>query len=199
MANPFLGAILGSVLGQAMGRSGMPGSGMPGGGFPGGGFPGGGMAGSGGMPGGLGGILGGALGGSMGGGLRGRNAMLALLLPLALQWIQRNGGIGNVLQRTRQRGYSNQASSWVGTGENEALPPQAVDEVFGRDEIARMSQQLGVGEQEVSEGLADILPEVVDKLSPEGQLPQDADRVLDAGQSSLDELLRGVDRRQAVE
>ena len=191
MANPFLGTILGSVLGQAMGR---------------GTTMGGGPLGGGGIPGGLGGVLGGMLGGSMAGrmggpgrGVGGRNALLALMLPLAMQWIQRNGGIGNVLQRAQQRGYSRQASSWVGTGENEALPLQAVDELVGHDEIVRLSQQLGVGEQEVSEGFAEILPEMVDKLSPDGMLPEDADQVLDAGQSSLERMLAAEDERQPIQ
>ena len=187
MPNPFLGQILGSVLGGAMGRSR---SGYE----TGGGFPGG-MGDMGGM-GGLGGILGGALGGGGSrGGLGGRNAMLALLLPLAMQWVQRNGGIGNVLQRANQRGYGRQASSWVGTGDNEPLEPGAIDDMVGRDEVMRMSQQLGVPEQDVREGFAEILPEMVDRLSPEGRMPQDADQVLDAGQSTLSGMLAQLDRQ----
>ena len=183
MPNPFLGQILGSVLGGAMGRS-------RGGYPPGGGFPGG--------TGGLGSILGGALGGGgLRGGLGGRNAMLAVLLPLAMQWVQRNGGIGNVLQRANQRGYGRHADSWVGTGENEALDPGAIDEMVGRDEVMRMSQQVGLPEQEVREGFAEILPEMVNQLSPEGRMPQDADAVLDAGQSTLDGMLAELDRQRS--
>jgi uncharacterized protein YidB (DUF937 family) len=222
MPNPFLGQILGSVLGGAMGRSrgglgqggafpgGMGGGmGAPGGGLPGGmgrmpggmgGMPGGmgGMAGGGtGGMGGLGSILGGAMGGGGLGGLGGRNAMLALLLPLAMQWVQRNGGIGNVLQRANQRGYGRHANSWVGTGENEPLDPGAIDEMVGNDEVMRMSQQLGVPEQEVREGFAEILPEMVDQLSPEGRIPEDADQVLDAGQSTLSGMLADLDRQRS--
>lgn len=183
MANPFLGAILGSVLGQAMGRGGQ-----------GGGLGGGGLGGM------LGGMLGGGLGGtSMGrsgrgrgglGGLGGgRTALLAMLLPLAMQWVQRNGGIGNVMQRIGQKGYGRHADSWVGTGQNELMPLQAVDDVVGRDELSRMSQQLGVGEEEVADGFAEILPEMVDQLSPEGRMHERADDALDAGQSTLQRLL----------
>ena len=186
MANPFLGQILGSVLGGAMGRS-------RGGSETGGGFP----SGMGGM-GGLGSILGGVLGaGGSRGGLGGRNAMLALLLPLAMQWVQRNGGIGNVLQRVNQRGYGRQANSWVGTGDNEPLDPGAIDEMVGRDEVMRMSQQLGLPEQDVKDGFAEILPEMVNQLSPEGRIPQDADQVLDAGQSTLDGMLAELNRQRS--
>jgi len=178
MPNPFLGQILGSVLGGAMGRSR-------------GGYEPGGM-------GGLGGVLGGALGGGgLRGGLGGRNAMLALLLPLAMQWIQRNGGIGNVLQRANQRGYGRQANSWVGTGDNDPLDPGAIDEMVGHDEVMRMSRQLGLPEQDVKEGFAEILPEMVNQLSPEGRVPQDADQVLDAGQSTLSDMLADLDRQRS--
>ena len=191
MSNPFLEQILGSVLGGATGRP--RGGDEPGGGLPGGmGAPGG----LGGL-GGLGDILGGALGGGgVRGGLGGRNAMLALLLPLAMQWIQRNGGIGSVLQRANQRGYGRQADSWVGTGDNEPLDPGAIDEMVGHDEVMRMSQQLGLPEQDVKQGFAEILPEMINQLSPEGRMAQDADQVLDAGQSTLDGMLAGRGRPQ---
>lgn len=190
MANPLIGQILGSVLGRAMGGGAMndPSRGRMGG-------PGS----LGGLPGGLGSILGGGMGeGGLPGGMQrgglggasGRNGMLALMLPLVLQWVQRNGGIGNVLQRVNQHGYGGHAESWLGTGANSPLPPQAAQQLLGRDELANLSGQLGVGEDEVADGFSEILPEVVDQLSPEGRLPADADRTLDAGQSALERMLQ---------
>src|SRR4051812_26761833 len=142
----------------------------------------------------LGGMLG---GGGLPGGLRtagtggagGRNAMLALMLPLVLQWVQRSGGIGNVLQRVNQQGYGGHANSWVGTGANQPLPPQAAQQLLGPQELSTLSSQLGVGEDEVAHGFTEILPEVVDQLSPQGELPADADNTLDAGQSALSRML----------
>lgn len=187
MANPLIGEILRGVLGRATGGAGSPGAGAPEG-----------------LPGGLGSILGsltGGLGGGLPGGLRpgglggnagGRNAMLALMLPLVLQWVQRSGGIGNVLQRVNQHGYGDHANSWVGTGANEPLPPQAARQLLGQEELSNLSGQLGVGQDEVAHGFSEILPEVVDQLSPGGQLPADADRTLDAGQSTLERTLAGT-------
>lgn len=193
MANPLIGQILGSVLGRAMG---------------GGGFGAGPIGGGGGLPGGLGSILGGVLGGGRGlpggtpvgvprggglGGLGGnRTALLAMMLPLVMAWVRRNGGVGNVLQRVNQHGYGGQANSWVGTGRNEDLPPQAARQLLGEQDLAALSQQLGVGEDEAAQGFSEILPEVVDQLSPEGQLPPDADQRLDAGQSALERMLQQV-------
>ena len=196
MANDFLGQILGSVLGNARaGQQSPMGSG-----------------------GGLGDLLGGLMGGGAGqGGNRpadlsglGRDqgqgqsgsgmgnkggALMLLLLPLAMQWVQRNGGIGGVLERFRNQGYSQQAASWVSTGENEELQPQAVNELMGTEELSRMSQQLGVSQEEVSSSMAQILPEIVNQLTPQGGVPDDGDEVLNRGTSMLEQLMNAAQRR----
>lgn len=194
MGNDILGQILGSVLGG--GRSGQQspvGSSMGGG-----------------LGGGLGDLLGGILGRSSGGGfgglggggssmggtggMGGKGALVAMLLPLAMQWVQRNGGIGGVLQRFQQKGYSQQAASWVSTGSNEELGPQAISDVVGMDELSRLSQQLGVSNEDVSSGMAQILPEMVNRLTPQGSVPDDGDEVLDRGRSMLEQMMNGGQR-----
>lgn len=222
MANDFLGQILGSVLGNARAGQQSP---MGGGGGLGdllGGLMGGGASQSGGGSGGLGDLLGGLLGGGAGqggnrptdlGGLgMGQNqgqgqvqsssglgnkggALMLLLLPLAMQWVQRNGGIGGVLERFKSKGYSQQAASWVSTGENEELQPQAVNELMGTEELSRMSQQLGVSEEEVSSSMAQILPEVMNQLTPQGGVPDDGDEVLNRGTSMLEQIMNAAQRR----
>ena len=202
MANDFLGQILGSVLGNARGGQQSPAGGLGGGLGSGLGNLLGGMlgrgAGSAGTLGGLGGLGGlGSLGRLGGGssGMGGKGALMAMLLPLAMQWVQRNGGIGGVLQRFQQKGYSQQAASWVSTGPNDDLAPEAVNDVVGMDELSRLSQQLGVSNEEVSSGMAQILPEVVNQLTPEGDVPNDADDVLNRGTSTLEQLMNFVQRR----
>ncbi|MEO7546914.1 MAG: YidB family protein [Ramlibacter sp.] len=197
MSNDLLGQILGSVLSGA--RSG-GGASASGGGLGGLGDLLGGLAGGNrGGGGGLGDVLGGMLGGGRqadndndgrgGSPFGGKGALLAMLLPLAMQWVQRNGGIGAVLERFQQKGYSQQAASWMSTGANQAVDSQAVGEVVGMEELSRLSQQLGVGQDEVASGLAEILPEVVNHLSPQGNLPDNADDVLGSGLSALEQLL----------
>ncbi|MBC5764612.1 YidB family protein [Ramlibacter albus] len=132
----------------------------------------------------LGPLLGAILGRRMGGGalgragLGGRGAIVAMLLPYAMQWIQRNGGVGAVLKRFQEKGYSRQTASWVATGDNEVIDERAVEEVIGQNELTRLSQQLGVPEQEVKQDLAAALPEIVNQLTPQGLLGDDADRML---------------------
>lgn len=176
MNNMILGQVLGAVFGRAAQRRGGLGMGGP-------------LGGLGGLGGGLGGaalgsVLAGAmgrrgLGRGLGGGLGGgRGALLAMLLPVALQWVQRSGGIGAVLQRVQNRGYGKQAQSWVSTGDNEVLDAEAVEGVVGREELERVSRELGVSDAEVKQGFAEILPEVVNQLTPDGQLRAEADDVL---------------------
>jgi uncharacterized protein YidB (DUF937 family) len=147
----------------------------------------------------LAGVFGRALGRRAGpAALGGRGGNLAMiLLPLAMRWVQRNGGVREVLKRFQQKGYSRQAQSWVATGDNLDLQEQAVDEVIGRDELARMARQLGVPEQQVAQGFAQILPEMVNQLTPEGQVPPDADDVLAAGTDELERELAEADTQAA--
>jgi uncharacterized protein YidB (DUF937 family) len=181
MSNDFLSQILGSVLGGGAGGQGLPGG------------AGGGL----GNLGGLGGMLGGVLGGGSDepgndqpgrSSFGGKGAMLAVLLPLAMQWVQRNGGIGAVLQKFQQRGYSQQAASWISTGDNEPVDAQAVTDVMGEGELSSLSRQLGLSQDEVAGGMAQILPQVVNHLTPEGGVPEDADDVLGAGLASLEKM-----------
>jgi len=214
MANDFLGQILGSVLGNARAGQQSP---MGGGGLGDllGGLMGGGAGQAGGGSGGLGDLLGGLMGGGAGqggnrpadlGGMAGLSqggsgmgnkgsALMLLLLPLAMQWVQRNGVIGGVLERFQNKGYSQQAASWVSTGANEELQPQAVSDVVGADELSRLSQQLGVSQEEVSSGMAQILPEMMSQLTPQGGVPDDGDEVLNRGSSMLEQLMNAAQRR----
>ncbi len=181
MGNDILGQVLGSVLGRGSQGSSM---GMGAGGL--GSVLGGMMGrGQGGAPGMGRSSRGSALGGQGG-------ALIAMLLPLAMQWVQRNGGVGGVLKRFQQKGYSQQAASWVSTGVNETLPPQAMSDVVGYEELSRLSQQLGVESEEVSEALTQIVPEVVNQLTPDGNVPNDSDDVLGRGITALEQLLGSV-------
>ena len=170
MANPLLAQILMGVLGSAMARRGHSGP------F---GRYGGGLGGA-------------ALGGVLSRAGRGRGMLLAMMLPLAMRWVQRNGGIGAVLERFRQKGLANAANTWQAVGDNEPIDAKVVREVVGGEEVSRMARDLGVPEDEVAAGFAEILPEMADKLTPEGRVPPEADDALDGGREELERVLREV-------
>lgn len=127
----------------------------------------------GGMGGGLGGVLGGILG--QGGGGSGAGG---------------GGGVlGSLIERFTQRGYGAQAASWVGTGENQPLPAHALDEVFGDDALQQIAQQAGVSVDDARSGLSQLMPEIVDHFTPQGQLPE-----ADQFSSTLGDMLQELQR-----
>ena len=81
------------------------------------------------------------------------------------------GGLGELLEQLTRRGFGKQAQSWVATGPNDPLPQPALDVVLEPQELSALAAEAGVGEDEAREVLAEVLPEVVDRLTPEGRLP----------------------------
>ena len=71
----------------------------------------------------------------------------------------------------RRVGFSEQADSWVSRGANKPIPPDAMTQIFGRDGIEQISRQAGISEDEASRGLSELLPEVVDRVTPDGDVP----------------------------
>jgi uncharacterized protein YidB (DUF937 family) len=113
----------------------------------------------------------------------GSGRVIMALLPIVVQLFanrQRGGasprvpgGLGGMLEQFRRKGYAQQADSWVGTGANQPLPPQALSDVLGDQELDEIASQAGVSPEEARTGLSELLPEVVDRLTPDGQLPDD--------------------------
>jgi uncharacterized protein YidB (DUF937 family) len=116
---------------------------------------------------------------------------------MAMRWVQQNGGVGAVLDRFRQQGLGKKAQSWLSTGDNEPLDEQAVHQVVGSQELAQMAQRLGVPEHEVAEAFADIMPEMVNQLSPQGAMHDQADDVLDESRKTLEQEIEDVEFRPA--
>jgi len=91
------------------------------------------------------------------------------------------GGLADLLTRFQAAGFGEQASSWVGTGQNQPISPDALEQVFGRGGLAEIARRAGVSEQDATQGLSRLMPEVVDRVTPGGQVP------------SADSLLASVD------
>ena len=127
--------------------------------------------------GGLGDILGSVLGGQRTkGGFGGKGMLVAALMPLVLSWIQRNGGLSGALSKITGMGYENQARSWMSNHElNDNLDPHEVNRLFDEDEIRQVAAHTGANEMEVRQGLAELLPEVMNQLTPHGNLDNEAE------------------------
>lgn len=133
----------------------------------------------------LDGILGSVLGGITQGGLNrgglGRSGGglggigMAAIIGIALQLLQRNGGLEGVLGKLRQQGHAKEADSWVGTGQNMPVSPDVLSQIFGRDQVTSAAQQMGVDPDEALGGLADVFPEVVNQMTPQGRVETGSD------------------------
>jgi uncharacterized protein YidB (DUF937 family) len=117
----------------------------------------------------LGGLLGGKKGGSGGGGAN-VAAMAAVAAPLVMKFLQ-GGGLQKLLGGFKEQGMAQQADSWVSTGKNEPITAQQLEQVAGTKEIDEIAQQVGASREQTAEVLAQALPQVVDKVTPNGQLP----------------------------
>jgi len=120
----------------------------------------------------LDGLLGQVMGGMTGGGqapmqAQGQNP----LLQIVLQMLQQNGGLSGMLGKMQQAGYGEQAQSWISTGQNMPIDPSVLSQIFGQGQLGQLAQQLGVSQEEASGGVAQMLPEVVDQMTPGGQIP----------------------------
>jgi len=82
-----------------------------------------------------------------------------------------SGGLGNLIKQMQQNGYGRQAQSWVGHGENEAIPPGDLAKALGADDIDALTKQTGMDRDELLSGLSQHLPNLVDQLTPEGRVP----------------------------
>ena len=95
------------------------------------------------------------------------------LLQMVLTMLQQNGGIEGLLAKMQQAGYGGQAQSWIGTGQNQPVPPDALSQIFGQGQLADIARQLGMSREDAAGGLARTLPDVVDRMTPEGRIPED--------------------------
>jgi uncharacterized protein YidB (DUF937 family) len=108
------------------------------------------------------------LGGGSGG------TQLAALLPVVAGLLS-SGGLQKILAGFNAKGLSAQADSWLSTGENQPVTGTQVRDVIGDDEVGQIAQKLGVSNEEAADELAQLLPQIVDKASPDGQLKPQAD------------------------
>jgi uncharacterized protein YidB (DUF937 family) len=81
------------------------------------------------------------------------------------------GGLGGLLDKLQKGGLGNAASSWVDSGQNQPVSPGQLGSALGPDLIKVLAQRSGLSEEELTKQLSQVLPGVVDKLTPQGRLP----------------------------
>ena len=127
------------------------------------------------------GLLDSLLGNVLGGSAPGQSP----LVGVALQLIQQNGGLPGIINKFASGGLAGQAASWVGSGANMPITGSQLQQVLGSGAIGQIAQQLGLSHADTSTGLAQVLPQIIDHLTPNGQVPADHGDLLKQALSML--------------
>lgn len=85
--------------------------------------------------------------------------------------LQQNGGVGGLVEKFQAGGLADVVASWVGTGENLPISAEQIQSVLGNEQVAGLAQSLGIDTAQLAQQLAEQLPQLVDKLTPGGELP----------------------------
>lgn len=107
----------------------------------------------------------------------GQSAGNSPLLNVVMQLINnpQTGGLSGLVQSFQQGGLGNIVNSWVSTGQNLPISAEQIQAVLGGGQLQNVAAQLGMSTEQASGGLADLLPQLVDKLTPNGQVPEGGD------------------------
>ncbi len=108
------------------------------------------------------GMLDGLLGGIVGAGLA----------PVVKSILDQHGGVQGIVREFEQKGLGPTIQSWVGTGANQPISPDQLQRALGPELMQRLSEKSGISVDELSQKLAQVLPQAVDKMTPDGTIPK---------------------------
>jgi uncharacterized protein YidB (DUF937 family) len=83
------------------------------------------------------------------------------------------GGLGGLLKQFQQTGFGDVINSWIGTGANKTVSPDQISNALGPEIIGALSERTGLSKEQISQILPQVLPIIVDQLTPRGQLPSE--------------------------
>jgi uncharacterized protein YidB (DUF937 family) len=104
------------------------------------------------------GLLDGVLGGVIG----------ASMVSIVSGIIEQHGGLQGVVAQLQKQGLGAAAQSWIGHGANEPLSTAQVQQAFGTEKLQQLATQYGLSVPELSQKLAQVLPQAIDQLTPNG-------------------------------
>ena len=95
-----------------------------------------------------------------------------VMLQAAVKLFNEYGGINGILDKFRASGFAAEADSWVGTGPNLPITATQIEQVLGEPTLDDIGTKMGRSGSEVSSKLAEYLPTVIDRLTPDGVVPK---------------------------
>lgn len=93
------------------------------------------------------------------------------------------GGLSGLIEKFQKNGLGDVISSWIGKGANQPVSADQISNTLGTERITEIAGKVGVSPDHISESLASILPQLVDKLTPDGEVPDGS--ILEKGLSAL--------------
>ena len=100
------------------------------------------------------------------------------MAQVAMEMFNNNGGVGGILDKFKEGGLAEQAASWVGKGENLPVSADQISSILGSGAIADMAAKFGIDPSTLSAQIAEHLPTVVDKLTPNGAVEAESGGLL---------------------
>lgn len=97
---------------------------------------------------------------------------------IAIDLFNQHGGLSGILEKFKENGLADEAASWVGKGANLPISAEQISSVLGESEIAQMAAKFGITPEVLSSKIAEHLPTVVDKLTPDGEVSADSGNLL---------------------
>jgi uncharacterized protein YidB (DUF937 family) len=113
-----------------------------------------------------------------GGGLGGLVALAAQnpqLIQAVLSLLGNDGPVGGLpglMAKFQQAGMGDVIASWLGSGTNQAISGDQLSRVLGAGPLSQVASQLGVGSSDAANQMAQVLPGLLDHLTPQGRAPQ---------------------------
>jgi uncharacterized protein YidB (DUF937 family) len=99
-----------------------------------------------------------------------------------------SGGLSGLIDKFTQSGLAEQVSSWISTGKNLPISAEQIQEVLGSSFVQGLAEKVGIDVNDVAGSLSNLLPQIIDKLTPDGEVPGD-NNLLEAGLAGLKNLL----------
>jgi uncharacterized protein YidB (DUF937 family) len=94
------------------------------------------------------------------------------LLGSVMGMIGGQGGLNNLISQFSSNGLGDVIGSWVSTGKNLPISPEQLKGVLGDDTVKNIASKLGIDSNALTSQLSNLLPDVVDKLTPDGKVPE---------------------------
>jgi uncharacterized protein YidB (DUF937 family) len=122
-----------------------------------------------------------------------RSIASAGVLALVAKLVNDHGGLEGMANTLKEKGLADAVHSWIGTGANDPVTPQQMQSAIGTEKMDELARQSGMTRDQVSSELSNALPEVMNRLTPQGKLP--SENPFQGGEGSVDDMLAETQSR----